>query len=284
MEYTLSPTKRTVILRKITDWMENDRLYSIAVVHVQGRGASESEKGLDTFNADELAAFNAPEELLDEMIGQHGQTGANLRWRAVFTDDDGKPDYQHAQRVSGRTVKAPPGTATGSKGQDAATESLSQALVQLGLAGRADNADAQALIAQLVQDTRTDAARHHDSSVTQMIREGNVRSSLLVHSVRMEAKAEREADRVKMLEAENDELRELASRSSIMDAIGAVMQARPEEAAAGIMALMQGGGMLLAALGERVKAGGLGLVGAAPTAATVVEPAPEHTQQTTHLP
>jgi hypothetical protein len=131
MGYRLAGLERGVVINTLDDWLNAEKELSwLYIESLRGKGASTSVTKRGEYDRVTLDQVPSAEFLLDDVIDTYSTFGQRLQLRAVFKDEEGNDDWEHAQLKRLNLVAEPVGTRTGSQGQDAATERLSQSLAQ----------------------------------------------------------------------------------------------------------------------------------------------------------
>ena len=129
MPYRVSELERSSLIRAVADWLDSDRpVFCIYVDSIRGKGRSTSQTQRGEFGADLISDLISAEYFVDQVIETFGDFGGKLQLRVVFADDEGNADWEHEQKKRFNLIAESPGTRTGSSGQAAATEQLSQSL------------------------------------------------------------------------------------------------------------------------------------------------------------
>lgn len=129
MQYSVSDMERSSLIRTVCDWLEGERkIFAVFVDSIRGRGNSKTETQRGEFDAELLADVPSAEYLVDQTVETFGDFGGKMQLRVCFLDDEGKADWEHQQRKRFTLKGETPGARTGSSGQAAATEALSQSL------------------------------------------------------------------------------------------------------------------------------------------------------------
>jgi hypothetical protein len=129
MPYRVSELERSSLIRVVGDWLDSDRpVFCIFVDSIRGKGKSTSQTQRGEFGADLIADLISAEYFVDQVIETFGDFGGKLQLRVVFADDEGNADWEHEQKKRFNLIAESPGTRTGSSGEAAATEQLSQSL------------------------------------------------------------------------------------------------------------------------------------------------------------
>jgi len=127
--YRISDLERTVLIRTLEDWLDSDRqVFGLYVDSIRGKGRTTTQTQRGAFLAEILEEVPSAEYLVDQIVDSYSDFGQRLQLRCVFVDDDGEPSWANASTKRFNLIPEAPGARSGSKGPDAATERLSQAL------------------------------------------------------------------------------------------------------------------------------------------------------------
>jgi hypothetical protein len=129
--YRLSPSVRNVLIRHLEEWLNSDRpVFALYVDKLTGRGSAKNQIQVGEITGEILEEATSAETLIDEIVDSYSSYGRKLQLRIVFADDDGTPSSTGVRTKQFQMVPETPGTRTGSRGPDAATERLSLSLSQ----------------------------------------------------------------------------------------------------------------------------------------------------------
>jgi len=130
MAYRLTELVRNNLVSVVADWLDSDRkIFALYVDRIRGKGASLSRSQACEFEGELLADVQA-EYLIDQIVDSVGESGTRFELRLVWANEDGTLSTGTPAKKRFNLVPETPGTRTGSRGPDAATERLSQSLSQ----------------------------------------------------------------------------------------------------------------------------------------------------------
>ncbi len=128
MAYRIQELVRSSLVSVVTDWFDSDKqLFAIYVDTIRGRGRTTTHSQKGEFQSELLDGIS-PEYFVDQVVDGFSEFGQKLQLRAVFVGEDNQPNWDAQQTKRFSLVPETPGTRTGSQGNDAATERLSQSL------------------------------------------------------------------------------------------------------------------------------------------------------------
>ena len=130
MSYRLTELVRNNLVTVVADWLDSDRqIFALYVDRIRGKGQSLSRSQALEFEAALLDDVSA-EYLIDQIVDAVGESGTRFELRLAYANEDGSLSDSTPAKKRFNLVPEAPGTRTGSKGPDAATERLSQSLSQ----------------------------------------------------------------------------------------------------------------------------------------------------------
>ena len=129
MTYNIGDAQRLAALDKLSAWLERGDLRRIVVDRIGRGGRQNLIRGSEVY-PEHIEHMPEPREqaILDQVLLAHGDVGGTIQLRCEFeAPEDGAPPPS-AQRFRVGLSRQGPGRATGSKGSDAAAESLSSSI------------------------------------------------------------------------------------------------------------------------------------------------------------
>ena len=123
--YGLSDAQRSVTITKLEGWLRDSAIHTLYTDKVSGRGRTRTQSQVGEYSVELLGAMGGPDSVLDEVIEAHGALGGVVQLRAVFSGEDGEPEWDKQLRTSFNLVRRDPGAG---KGQSSAVEGIASTL------------------------------------------------------------------------------------------------------------------------------------------------------------